>query len=79
MLKKSVSNSSGSTISITWVTVTPSTNVVYVDLNGKTSYIYNNNTMIPIGGGEQEILVTQAEYDALTPEPDKKYVIYETI
>ena len=79
LLKKSVSNSSGSAISITWVTVTPSRNVVYVDLNGKTSYIYNNNTMIPVGGGDQEILVTQAQYDALTPEEDKKYVIYETI
>ena len=79
LLKKSVSNSSGSTISITWVTVTPSRNVVYVDLNGQKSYIYNNNQMVPVGGGEREILVTQAQYDALTQEPDKKYVIYETI
>ena len=78
LLKKSVSNSSGSTISIIWVTVTPSRNVSYVDLAHKKTYIYNNNVMLAVGG-EQEILVTQAQYDALTPEPDTKYVIYETI
>lgn len=30
-------------------------------------------------GSSGEVLVTQAQYDALTPEPDTKYVIYETI
>lgn len=78
LLKRSVADYSGQSVGIRWETVKPSTNVFYIDITNKTSYVYSNNRMLEVGGGN-EVEVTLSQYERLTPETGVKYLIYENI
>ena len=73
LLKKATVSGS----STSWSTVIPSASNIYIDVNTGGTYYWSGTAMTD--AGSNEVLVTQTEYDALTPTTGKKYLIYETL